>query len=770
MPRKEAGKRPSLSREQALQMMDELIEAYSKVEFQQELHQAWAAVAGDPIQQGRARQAVCLKVQGPIIERYGFEASRRGVALSVTAFNESIVVGCEEEAVRHKCFMVGWLVNPAQQEASERTQRDQYLASVGLPPSQPDPGEQQDVEALPDTYPVPFTHLYPERPLQYGGFMGGTARAPSAFLALPPGVTEHLNPLVEYLRNDPEGPFAGRVDEWPVQGVEPSGRWGEWGFDVGAQGKEQLLKADWHSVHSWGSVRHVFVPRFGDCINMRRAPPRILAFLEAFREVNLHCWYSMLTALEELKNRKDSSKSLRALVDLVCHVIRERGQFGAIEAQVWWGPESTPTRSHKDGATSLLHLSITLGGHRSLRIGTFEKADSFGPSPWVYNREEWARWQRFQKCDDSAPPTTSEVMKENNVWDDEAWREDDLRKVGMSAGDIYLSAPFIFEHGVMYDRCTRHAPIIALQCRTAFQFAKTAFKVNELRSKDMLAVTQVLAKCLREIGDNGWLRLPSLWEVAGTEQRIREHLATQMAAIAGGRYVQNIFHSMSMPAAQGSEGSATREWDFAQDHNQTEVAELNEPQFTEETEETHGHSQDVAWKDEAGVAQADDQGGSGVDPGAITGADPGAIKGGSAWWAEDDLLEMQMAEIRRKAAEELQKLAVKPAAPAPETERERSARLVQQFGQGAKDVEPHMPDAQLWVAVGGVDTGGILVRKEQDLNSERLRAKLATGAVLEQLEVVGNRLHYRRLKGEGPDYGWVSTVMNATGKVLVERI
>lgn len=71
-----------------------------------------------------------------------------------------------------------------------------------------------------------------------------------------------------------------------------------------------------------------------------------------------------------------------------------------------------------------------------------------------------------------------------------------------------------------------------------------------------------------------------------------------------------------------------------------------------------------------------------------------------------------------------------------------------------------------WEVVGGGDKGGILVREGQDLMSAALPDRLSTGAVLAEEELVGERLRFRLLSGEGPKAGWVS--LKLRDKVLVE--
>jgi len=63
---------------------------------------------------------------------------------------------------------------------------------------------------------------------------------------------------------------------------------------------------------------------------------------------------------------------------------------------------------------------------------------------------------------------------------------------------------------------------------------------------------------------------------------------------------------------------------------------------------------------------------------------------------------------------------------------------------------------QRWKVVGGTDKGGILVREGKDLKSKQLDDRLATGTVVEEQALEGDRLSYRKVAGEGPDSGWVS--------------
>jgi len=78
-----------------------------------------------------------------------------------------------------------------------------------------------------------------------------------------------------------------------------------------------------------------------------------------------------------------------------------------------------------------------------------------------------------------------------------------------------------------------------------------------------------------------------------------------------------------------------------------------------------------------------------------------------------------------------------------------------------------MGGAQIWEVVGGADKGGILVREGQSLKSVECPDRLSTGALIEEVNLVGERLCYKRLSGTGPEDGWIS--LTVKGKELVSK-
>lgn len=74
--------------------------------------------------------------------------------------------------------------------------------------------------------------------------------------------------------------------------------------------------------------------------------------------------------------------------------------------------------------------------------------------------------------------------------------------------------------------------------------------------------------------------------------------------------------------------------------------------------------------------------------------------------------------------------------------------------------------AQLWEVVGGADKGGILVREGVDLKSPQTADRLSTGALVQEIELAGDRLHFSRLTGTGPETGWVSLALKDKALVV----
>eukprot|EP00913_Durusdinium_trenchii_P028676 g26892.t1 len=126
----------------------------------------------------------------------------------------------------------------------------------------------------------------------------------------------------------------------------------------------------------------------------------------------------------------------------------------------------------------------------------------------------------------------------------------------------------------------------------------------------------------------------------------------------------------------------------------------------------------------------------------------------------DDLDEV---EVVADAAEE--KAAAERAAAAEKLSAERRAKLKEDAVEAPKEAPKaangtngasDAPSVPLWEVVGGADKGGILVRD-------------GTGAKVEQLELKGQRLHYRLKSGPERHNGWISIALSGKDLAVLLR-
>mmetsp|Transcript_78435 Transcript_78435/g.168095 ORF Transcript_78435/g.168095 Transcript_78435/m.168095 type:complete len:181 (+) Transcript_78435:3-545(+) len=88
-------------------------------------------------------------------------------------------------------------------------------------------------------------------------------------------------------------------------------------------------------------------------------------------------------------------------------------------------------------------------------------------------------------------------------------------------------------------------------------------------------------------------------------------------------------------------------------------------------------------------------------------------------------------------------------------------------GGGSEEVDPTAGAGTIWEVVGGGEKGGIVVRLGEGLKTAEL-GRLSTGAHIREMELIGDRLHYEKVEGDGPDFGWVSLTFK--GSPLVVKV
>lgn len=98
-----------LTRAQANEMQEELIARFGEADFQNRLRSTLEGAGTDPMLVLKPRMELLLPVQTAVISKYGFDASRKGVAQSV--FSVRSLFGDDEELMSRAEFLQT-LVNP----------------------------------------------------------------------------------------------------------------------------------------------------------------------------------------------------------------------------------------------------------------------------------------------------------------------------------------------------------------------------------------------------------------------------------------------------------------------------------------------------------------------------------------------------------------------------------------------------------------------------------------------------------------------------------
>ncbi|CAE6921014.1 unnamed protein product [Symbiodinium sp. CCMP2592] len=129
-----------LTRQQAIMMHDDLLEVYMEEGFQRRLEAAWAAAGEKRALQQKAKREVCLPLQMPIVAKYGFEPTEKGVFASLwsirtTFFNFATEASMDVEMTR-KAELMHFLVTPGaelQQHAAPAAQLSGSTRSLPAP-------------------------------------------------------------------------------------------------------------------------------------------------------------------------------------------------------------------------------------------------------------------------------------------------------------------------------------------------------------------------------------------------------------------------------------------------------------------------------------------------------------------------------------------------------------------------------------------------------------------------------------------------------------
>lgn len=125
-----------LSRDDWLAMYDELLEEYADQSFQMKLHSRWH-VLSDKMERYRMRMQLLLDVQAPVISKFGFEASRKGMTHCSASFQKYMTSGGDPE-IYEKFVLASWWIDPDIQAAEPNGPSGNLWAAKVMYNAQPD--------------------------------------------------------------------------------------------------------------------------------------------------------------------------------------------------------------------------------------------------------------------------------------------------------------------------------------------------------------------------------------------------------------------------------------------------------------------------------------------------------------------------------------------------------------------------------------------------------------------------------------------------------
>ena len=217
-------------------------------------------------------------------------------------------------------------------------------------------------------------------------------------------------------------------------------------------------------------------PRTGTAMDKPAAPIRLRAFLHAFRRKNTG-W------IADALGAADSPAGA-----LLRKVWLEERAFSDLAVQVHYG-HGIPAEAvgfHTDAHNSLLHMALSLHGGRRLHsmLGLGGEADGDGRG---------------------------------------RGRAQSLVVEKQAAGDVYVSSPFAFEHGVEYPRCTFAQRTVAVQCRLLLTHEEVQAMLDRTRPGSYVADgdwKDVLERCISPALLAADLALPTAEEALAAEAEL----------------------------------------------------------------------------------------------------------------------------------------------------------------------------------------------------------------------------------------------------------
>lgn len=239
------------------------------------------------------------------------------------------------------------------------------------------------------------------------------------------------------------------------------------GFDHIKYSKQPNHKYYEGYFHALSTTSGPFVsinPRSGLDFDKPAAPVRLRAFVEAFRRVN-DAWIHAALSGGNADDADDADNDDPVRQGL-WSLYKQGHHFADLAIQYHFGEEigAEQVHWHKDSVNSALHLAVSLQGRRALHTRHSTTPDEANANA--------------DSADADHDPAASMHKTQTHTF----WQE---------PGDVYVSTPYVFGHGVQYEGGSWGQHVIAIQCRFLIQHVD----IFDLAHKSM-PIAKRIAKAL----------------------------------------------------------------------------------------------------------------------------------------------------------------------------------------------------------------------------------------------------------------------------------
>ena len=280
----------------------------------------------------------------------------------------------------------------------------------------------------------------------------------------------------------------------------------------GESGPHRYYEGYFHGLEQSSAHIGSSHPRYGlkKVLDKPAAPTKLRAFLSALRQANPWMAQIMAVLAAEMRQRAAADpESAESLEQLAALFSRPEAFFSDLAVQVHFGQQQEPIW-HNDGVNSILHMALSINGNRELRMLARGPEDAPDKQHQVFRANGATKWDTGTARE--AKTRYGQPRRDRSQID---WEKQFLNP--MSPGDVYISSPTGFLHGVDYPECSYTNRIIAVQCRLLMTRDESYTMLSVM---DVDEWVRIIADRVTPLLKRAELQMPSFSDVQATHDQL----------------------------------------------------------------------------------------------------------------------------------------------------------------------------------------------------------------------------------------------------------